>query len=125
MLEELDKAWPLITTAPRIALGAALVIATCVFLIVRWGYARVIEALKAEIGVLNARLLLAQDNQTALEKVVATLQQTAATAHVPSNVVEAIRDVQTANTTLGSTLSESAKLVETVRKRFPLLHPST
>jgi hypothetical protein len=57
------REWPLISNAPHLAIGRAIVIALAVWAFVSSAYRRRIDRLKAESGAWEARLSLAHDRE--------------------------------------------------------------
>jgi hypothetical protein len=60
--------WPLISNAPHLAIGSAIVIALAVWALVSWAYRRKINRLKAESGAWEARLYFAHDKEAVVSQ---------------------------------------------------------
>jgi hypothetical protein len=116
-----DREWPVITAAPHIVLWGTVIIIAVVFFVVRWGYSREVAGRKAETAVLNERLRLAADEQTAVTRELDRLKQNfakldqqiergmpvAGLASATATVSGTIGDLSRANSLLGSTLAIS------------------
>jgi hypothetical protein len=60
--------WPLISGAPHLVIGGAIVIAMAVWALVSWAYRRQMDGLKAESGAWEARLSLAHDREAVVSQ---------------------------------------------------------
>ena len=62
------REWPLISDAPHLAIGGAIVIALVVWALVSWAYRRKIAILKAESGAWEARLVFAREREAVVSE---------------------------------------------------------
>jgi hypothetical protein len=113
------REWPLISGAPPLVIGGAIVIAMAVWALTSWVYRRQINGLKAENGAWKARLSLAHDREALIlqkrNELEATVQllnnQTAANATTDEiaatrqRVTMLARELAAANSALSEALT--------------------
>jgi hypothetical protein len=123
--------WPLISSAPHLAIGGAIAVALVVWALVSWGYRRQINALRAESGARNARLALAREREAfvsqkrnELEATVQLLNNQTTTntaadaiAATTQSVTQIARELASANIALSTALRQGIDDVEERRAK--------
>jgi type VI protein secretion system component VasK len=126
--------WPLISSAPHLAIGGALAIALVVWALVSWNYRRQINALKAESAARGARLASARKKEAVvsqkrneLEATVQLLNNQMTTITAPDtiaattqSVAQIARELASSNIELSTVLRQGIDDVEERRAKVTL-----
>ena len=126
--------WPLMNSAPHLAIGGAIAIALVVWALVSWDYRRQMKVLKAESGARDARLALARERETLvsqkrneLEATVQLLNNQMTTISAPDtiaattqSVAQIARELASANIALSTVLRQGINDVEERRAQVTL-----